>query len=197
MARIRGKDTRPELKLRKALWAAGLRYRLSVKLPGRPDLVFPGKKVALFVDGCFWHGCPLHYSAPKTRFEFWATKLKDNITRDQRVDAELAQIGWSVVHVWQHDLRCLEKVVKNITEILDERESSTGKNFDARPQTVMAAEPSETYRAAWFTCDCGGTDVQVVAVEGSGSLRPKTGNRPERVEIACRQCHARFRRIPR
>ncbi len=118
MARIRSRDTRPELILRKAMWAAGYRYRLKTDLPGRPDLAFTRQKVAVFVDGCFWHGCPHHYSTPESRFDFWADKLQDNITRDKRVDAALKGQDWTVIHIWQHDLRRLDNVVQQIGEVL-------------------------------------------------------------------------------
>ena len=105
MSRIRGKDTEPERLLRTALWAAGMRYRLHARTPvGRPDLVFPGPKVAVFIDGCFWHGCPLHYARPRSREEFWATKLTTNVERDARLSAELASEGWRVVRLWEHEV---------------------------------------------------------------------------------------------
>ena len=95
------------MKLRQALWKAGLRYRLEgpTRLPGRPDLFFVRAKVAVFVDGCFWHGCPEHGTQPKTRPEFWAAKIARNRERDGQVDAALAAMGWHVVRVWEHELR--------------------------------------------------------------------------------------------
>lgn len=105
MSRIRGRNTGPELALRKALWAAGMRYRLHVRTPhGRPDIVFPGRTVAVFIDGCFWHGCPLHYVRPRSREAFWATKLHQNIQRDRRQTAGLESAGWRVVRVWEHEV---------------------------------------------------------------------------------------------
>ncbi len=105
MARIRGRDTRPEMRLRRALWSVGLRYRLHYRTPaGRPDIVFPGPKVAVFVDGCQWHGCPLHYVRPRTRPDFWGSKLKENVDRDRRQTAELKRLGWKVVRVWEHQV---------------------------------------------------------------------------------------------
>jgi DNA mismatch endonuclease, patch repair protein len=91
--------------MRKALWAAGLRYRLHLRTPyGRPDIVFPYKKVAVFIDGCFWHGCPLHYVRPRSQEEFWATKLRQNIQRDRRQTGDLESAGWRVVRIWEHEL---------------------------------------------------------------------------------------------
>lgn len=116
MARIRGKDTDPERRLRLALWNAGLRYRLHAPTPaGRPDIVFPARKVAVFIDGCFWHGCPKHYVRPRSRVEFWAEKLATNVARDRLQTMELETLGWSVVRVWEHAVfEELEKVVARV-----------------------------------------------------------------------------------
>ncbi|MCB9789036.1 MAG: very short patch repair endonuclease [Deltaproteobacteria bacterium] len=106
MSRIRGKDTTPERRLRSALWAAGLRYRLHARTPiGRPDVVFAGRRVAVFIDGCFWHGCPYHYVRPRSRAGFWAAKLASNVARDRRQTLALEELGWSVVRVWEHEVR--------------------------------------------------------------------------------------------
>ena len=104
MSRIRGRDTQPEILLRKALWSAGYRYRLKSKLPGKPDILFPGRKVAIFVDGCFWHGCPDHSARPKTNAVFWSSKIDKNIDRDRKVTALLTAMGWKVVRIWEHEL---------------------------------------------------------------------------------------------
>lgn len=120
MARIRGRNTAPERRLRAALWASGLRYRLHARTPhGRPDIVFPGKKVAVFIDGCFWHGCPLHYTRPKTKSDFWAKKLRQNVERDQRQTMGLEASGWEVIRIWEHDLRgVLSGIVSRIRDAL-------------------------------------------------------------------------------
>lgn len=103
MARIRGKNTEPEKLLRRALWSLGLRYRIHYPTPaGRPDVVFPALKLVIFVDGCFWHGCPDHYVRPKARGTFWAAKLKENVSRDQRQTRKLEETGWIVVRLWEH-----------------------------------------------------------------------------------------------
>jgi DNA mismatch endonuclease, patch repair protein len=102
MARVRSKHSGPEIRLRKALWAKGLRYRLHQPLPGRPDMLFVRARVAVFVDGCFWHGCPEHHTEPKTNSEFWRQKLQANRARDNRVNDELQTAGWTVVRLWQH-----------------------------------------------------------------------------------------------
>lgn len=105
MSRIRGRDTQPEVLLRKALWAKGFRYRLHPPLPGRPDFVLPGLKAAIFVDGCFWHFCPKHRTAPKTNTAFWNTKHQANADRDRKVNRRLKALGWRVVRIWEHEVR--------------------------------------------------------------------------------------------
>jgi DNA mismatch endonuclease, patch repair protein len=105
MSRNRGRDTSPEVALRKVCWALGLRYRLHPSLPGTPDFVLPAARIAVFVDGCFWHGCPAHYQAPATRSEFWAEKIRANRRRDAVATNALRTAGWHVVRIWEHDLR--------------------------------------------------------------------------------------------
>lgn len=105
MSRIRGKDTKPELVLRRALWSAGLRYRLHHSVIGRPDIAFPGRRVAVFCDGCFWHGCPDHSVSPKTNASFWNTKIGKNRARDERVAAALRAEGWTVIRFWEHEIK--------------------------------------------------------------------------------------------
>jgi DNA mismatch endonuclease (patch repair protein) len=104
MSRIRGKHTGPELALRSALWREGLRYRVHVSLPGKPDLAFPSARVAVFIDGCFWHGCPEHSTRPKANAGFWREKIGGNIARDTRVNEALKSLGWRVLRFWEHDL---------------------------------------------------------------------------------------------
>lgn len=104
MSRIRGKDTLPELAVRRAFWAAGLRYRLhDRRLPGNPDLVFTRQRTVVFVHGCFWHcheGCS-NFRIPKTRSEWWAAKLARNRARDEEVRVVLVAAGWRVVVIWE------------------------------------------------------------------------------------------------
>ena len=105
MAAVRHFDTPPELRLRRALWKLGVRYRTHLRgVPGRPDLGLKGKRVAVFVDGCFWHGCPRCYVAPKRNADFWARKVRYNRARRRRVLAELKREGWTVVQVWGHEV---------------------------------------------------------------------------------------------
>jgi DNA mismatch endonuclease, patch repair protein len=104
MSRIRGRDTKPEIHLRMALWSMGLRYRLKSKIIGKPDLVFPGARVAVFVDGCQWHCCPQHWVRPKSNTAFWDRKFDKNRRRDAKVNERLAIEGWKVLRFWEHDV---------------------------------------------------------------------------------------------
>jgi DNA mismatch endonuclease (patch repair protein) len=103
MSRIRSKDTKPELLIRKYLHAQGYRFRLHVKdLPGKPDIVLPKYKTVIFVHGCFWHGhegCK-YASIPKTRTEWWTAKIEGNKARDKKAFEALEKLGWRVVEVW-------------------------------------------------------------------------------------------------
>lgn len=104
MKRMGRMDTAPELALRKALTARGLRYRLHRRdLPGTPDIAFISARVAVFVDGCFWHGCADHGVLPKANREWWQAKLAANRARDARKDQALVDTGWLPVHVWEHE----------------------------------------------------------------------------------------------
>ncbi len=103
----KGKDTRPELAVRSAAHALGLRYRVGTSpLPGlrrTADLVFPKAKVAVFVDGCFWHGCPEHHRPARRNSDFWTAKIEGNVARDADTDTRLRDAGWTVVRVWEHE----------------------------------------------------------------------------------------------
>lgn len=128
MAAVRSRNTKPEVRLRHALWHHGLRFftsqgynRLSKKsVPGSPDILFPSVRLAVFVDGCFWHGCPVHYTAPETNSEFWRRKLCQNLSRDRRVTEELRKQGWTVLRVWEHELEGegLMRIVESIESMV-------------------------------------------------------------------------------
>jgi DNA mismatch endonuclease (patch repair protein) len=105
MRRVRSRDTGPEIALRRALHAAGLRYSLRRRLAGSPDVVFVRARVAVFVDGCFWHGCRRHCRRPATNRPYWAAKIERNLARDARVGRELRAAGWRVVRLWEHQVR--------------------------------------------------------------------------------------------
>ncbi|MCL2092552.1 MAG: very short patch repair endonuclease [Micrococcales bacterium] len=101
------RDTAPELALRRALHAAGLRYRVGFPVPGQRrrtiDVAFTRAQVAVFVDGCFWHGCPEHGTQPQSNSAWWTTKLSANQARDRDTDRVLAEAGWTVLRVWEHE----------------------------------------------------------------------------------------------
>jgi len=127
MSRIRGSDTSPEVHLRAALGALGLRNDPEAKTPvGRPDLVFEAEHVAVFVDGCFWHGCPLHYARPRTREEFWSAKLVENVERDSRQSRALREAGWTVIRLWEHQIiENLDETVESVTRVVFESANQT------------------------------------------------------------------------
>jgi len=120
MSQIRGKNTGPEVKLRKLLWSNGVRgYRIHYNLPGKPDIVFIKKKIAIFIDGCFWHKCPICFQEPETRKEFWMKKIQSNIDRDKKVDDQLTNDGWTVIRIWEHEIKKEpENAVKKIIALL-------------------------------------------------------------------------------
>jgi len=120
MSRIRGKNTSPELKIRKMLYARGLRgYRVHYDLPGKPDIVFTKKRIAIFIDGCYWHKCPLCFREPQTNHEFWMDKINSNVKRDKEVNIMLKSDGWQVLRFWEHQVRKEPEIVINkIAEVL-------------------------------------------------------------------------------
>lgn len=103
MARVRSRNTAPEVALRKALWALGKRYQLHAPIPGRPDIVFAGHRVAVFVDGCFWHGCPVHFIPPRNNAEWWQQKIANTVARDRTTRRALEDLGWLVMSFWEHE----------------------------------------------------------------------------------------------
>ncbi|MFI6465409.1 very short patch repair endonuclease [Streptomyces sp. NPDC050538] len=107
MSRQSSRDTAPEVAVRRLLHAEGLRYRVNVPVPGIPrrtiDIVFPKAKIAIFMDGCFWHGCPLHATQPKSNAEWWRAKLDKNMARDRETTAHLQRMGWTVLRFWEHE----------------------------------------------------------------------------------------------
>jgi DNA mismatch endonuclease, patch repair protein len=128
MSRIRGSNTGPERIVRKGLRAARIAgYKTHSSLPGKPDIVFPKAKLAVFVDGCFWHGCPEDYHEPETRREFWKRKIGRNITRDREVNATLVGQGWNVMRIWEHQVkRSPDQIIETLVARL--------KTLSARPR---------------------------------------------------------------
>ena len=110
MSRIRGKNTKLESDFLKKLSAVshakGYRYRKHyLKLPGKPDIAFPGRKIAVFIDGCFWHGCKKHFRVPASNVSYWTAKIKRNKERDREVDKASIKAGWTVVRIWEHEIK--------------------------------------------------------------------------------------------
>ena len=122
MSSNKAKNTKPELKLRKALYADDVRgYRLNwKKVPGRPDIAFPGKKISIFINGCYWHRCPhCELPLPKTNTEFWKEKFDKNIKRDKKKEKELLDLGWTVLVFWECKIKtnikdCINKIKVNL-----------------------------------------------------------------------------------
>lgn len=125
MSRVGSKDTKPEMLVRRRLHALGYRYRLHRKdLPGTPDLVFPSKRKALFVHGCYWHGHECKWGRlPKSNVEFWHRKIQANRTRDLRNLAHLKELGWETHVVWQCELKKEDNAINEIVEFLSENAS--------------------------------------------------------------------------
>lgn len=151
MAAIRGKDTKPEMIVRKYLFSRGLRYRVNDRrLPGSPDIVLKKYKTAVFIDGCFWHGhegCK-YYRLPKTNVDFWRHKIAMNIARDHANGVDLRHAGWKVIRVWECDIRTkakreatLERLYQEIVGI-EHKTNTYSSPPDAAP---IAAEPSTPY----------------------------------------------------
>ena len=149
MAAVKGKDTKPEMIVRKYLFSRGMRFRVQVrKLPGTPDIVLPKYKTAIFVNGCFWHGhegCK-YFRLPKSNVEFWKEKIGRNIERDRESMQALLDLGWKIIRVWECELRnkanredTLNKIYKSIT-------SPNGSSYSFEETDIpMAAEPEADY----------------------------------------------------
>lgn len=149
MAAVKGKDTKPEMIVRKYLFSRGMRFRVQVrKLPGNPDIVLPKYKTVILVNGCFWHGhedCK-YFRLPKSNVEFWKEKIKRNIERDRESMQALLDLGWKIIRVWECELRnkanrenTLNKIYKSITS-----SESTRYSFE-ETDIPMAAEQEAGY----------------------------------------------------
>lgn len=125
------RDTSPELALRSALHRRGLRFRVHRRpIPGlrrEADLVFPRTRVAVFIDGCFWHACPVHGTWPRNNAEWWRAKLEGNRQRDAQTDARLADAGWLAVRVWEHE--AVDDAANRIADVVRARRAPTGSNL--------------------------------------------------------------------
>jgi DNA mismatch endonuclease, patch repair protein len=120
MARVKGHGNfATELRLIGIFRAHGIKgWRRGLPMPGKPDFVFPSARLVVFVDGCFWHGCPVHGSVPATNTLFWTRKLERNRARDLFVRRELRGLGWQVLRVWQHELRDPKRIARRVQRLL-------------------------------------------------------------------------------
>ena len=122
MSRQASRDTAPEVAVRRLLHRSGLRYRVNVRVPDMPrrtvDIVFGRQKLAVFMDGCFWHGCPEHATSPKSNAEWWRTKLDRNMVRDRETTQHMVDLGWRVMRFWEHEAP--ETVALEITKALEQ-----------------------------------------------------------------------------
>lgn len=150
MAAIKGKDTKPEMIVRRYLFSRGLRFRVQVrKLPGTPDIVLPKYKTVIFVNGCFWHGhegCK-YFRLPKSNVEFWEEKIERNVARDVRNEAELKALGWRVIRVWECEIKTVaqrEEYLKHLyVRIVNPAQSYLIEAV--RDESFIAAEPESEH----------------------------------------------------
>ena len=149
MSAIHGKDTKPEIIVRKWLWRHGFRYRLNhPRLPGHPDIVMRKYRTCIFVNGCFWHGhegCK-YYTVPKTNTDFWVNKVKRNRERDHRVALELAKMGWHYITIWECELKPQkrESTLQSLAYTLNSiflQDRRVRPYEEQEEQAMMAAEP--------------------------------------------------------
>ena len=129
MQSVKGKDTGPEMVVRRWLFSRGYRYRLHPKtLPGKPDIVMPGRRLAIFVHGCFWHGhlC-IKGRAPKSRLDYWKPKLDNNRERDERKASELRALGWEVLTLWQCDIADAARLARILERALEKEQNTIDK----------------------------------------------------------------------
>ncbi|WP_404283939.1 very short patch repair endonuclease [Exiguobacterium aurantiacum] len=138
--KVRSKDTKMELKVRKALWHRGLRYRKNYKeLLGTPDIAFPNKKLVVFLDSCFWHGCPLHFREPKSNQKFWNEKIKRNQERDAEQTEHYVCQGWTILRFWEHEITSdFDRVVNDIVNVYNQLNEN--ENFKNALQDVASED---------------------------------------------------------
>lgn len=138
MAQVKGRGTKPELKVRKALTALGVRYRLNRKdLPGSPDVVMAGRRLAIFVHGCFWHGhdCARGSRVPKANRDYWLAKVARNKARDAAAEAALIQQGWRVETIWECDLKDAEALDERLRRLVQKPLTPAQAGAQADAQT--------------------------------------------------------------
>lgn len=120
MSQIKYKDTKPEINLRKLLFSKNIRgYRTNAKITGRPDICFTKYKIAIFIDGCYWHKCLKCYKEPQTNKQFWINKINNNVERDKKTNEILSNEGWTVIRFWEHEIKnnidkCIRDIIKQL-----------------------------------------------------------------------------------
>lgn len=134
MSRIRSRDTLLELRVRRYLYNRGYRYRIGYKIEGKPDITFPKSQIAVFIDGCFWHGhgCKLS-TIPKTRTDFWSNKIESNRKRDKVVESTLVKAGWKVIRIWECEME--SEFDKRMSRLEYELNESMGGNYEIPPSS--------------------------------------------------------------
>ncbi|MEU6002466.1 very short patch repair endonuclease [Streptomyces sp. NPDC047197] len=155
MSRQPSRDTKPEVAVRRLLHAAGLRYRLQRRVPGMArntiDIAFPGLRIAVFIDGCFWHGCPEHATFPKSNPTFWREKINKNAMRDTRTTAHLESLGWTVLRFWEHEAPeqvavQVAAVIRSEKQVGHPTRGSQGAHPAARPKRGANSPPDQPDR---------------------------------------------------
>lgn len=153
MAAIHGKDTKPEMVVRRYLWGHGFRYRLNhPRLPGKPDIVMRGYRTCIFINGCFWHGhegCK-YYTVPKTNTDFWVKKVQRNKERDREVQRQLASMGWHSITIWECELKAAKRecTLKSLSFTLNKiflQDHSVSRCEKPEEEPMMAAEDITDY----------------------------------------------------
>ncbi|KAB1108233.1 very short patch repair endonuclease [Micromonospora aurantiaca] len=143
MQRQRRKDTEPELALRRSLHRAGLRYRIGLPVVGSPrrtiDIAFTRIKLAVFVDGCFWHGCPQHATWPKANAAWWEAKILKNRERDRETTRQLEQAGWTVIRIWEHEPA--ESAASRLVDVVKDMWTRSALPRDPRPPAARRNSP--------------------------------------------------------
>jgi DNA mismatch endonuclease (patch repair protein) len=144
-----GRETKPEARLRTALWALGLRFRKDVRvdpaLRTRADVVFARQRVCVFLDGCYWHRCPEHFRLPRSNTAWWSRKLQRNVDRDERATAELSARGWKVIRVWEHER--LDYAAARIHKEIARRRADAPLRGDERRPPKACTAPTGSLRS--------------------------------------------------
>lgn len=137
MHAIKSCGTKMEVFVCKSLWHYGIRFRKNVKeLPGKPDIAIKKYKIAIFLDSCFWHKCPMHFKRPKSNNEYWDTKIKRNIERDKEINIYYSKNGWHIMRIWEHQFKHPKSKEKTIKEILEFITSAKEKQRNNLPNKL-------------------------------------------------------------